>query len=61
MSEVARESERLGGIFTKTSGTRSLEVLHVSQAVILGVKEFLTFDTRQAALAKAAGLKAPKL
>lgn len=60
-SEVTRESERLSGIFTKVLGTRSLDVLHVSHAVVLGVKEFLTFDTRQAALAKAAGLKVPKL
>ncbi len=60
-SEVTRESERLSGIFTKTLGSRSLDVLHVSQAVVLGSKEFLTFDTRQAALAKAAGLKVPKL
>jgi hypothetical protein len=60
-SDVARESERLSGIFTKTLGTRSLDVLHVSHAVVLGVKEFLTFDTRQAALAKAAGFKVPKL
>jgi hypothetical protein len=59
--EVARESERLSGIFTKTLGTRSLDVLQVSHALVLGVKEFLTFDSRQAALAKAAGLKAPKL
>ena len=61
MSEFSRESERLSGIFTKTLGTRSLDVLHVSHAVVLGVKEFLTFDIRQAALAKAAGLKVPKL
>jgi len=60
-SEVARESERLSRIFTKTLGTRSLDVLHVSHALVLGVKEFLTFDTRQAALAKAAGLKVPKI
>ena len=60
-SEVTRESERLSGIFTKTLGTRSLDVLHVSQAVVLGVKEFLTFDLRQTALAKASGLKVPKL
>ena len=45
-SEVTRECERLSGIFTKTLGTRSLDVLHVSHAVVLGVKEFLTFDKR---------------
>jgi predicted nucleic acid-binding protein len=60
-SEVAREGERLSGIFTKKLGTRSLDILHVSHALVLGVKEFITFDTRQAALAKAAGLKVPGL
>lgn len=60
-SEVAREGERLSGIFTKKLGTRSLDILHVSHALVLGIREFLTFDTRQAALAKAAGLKVPGL
>jgi hypothetical protein len=32
-------------------------LLHVGLAVALGAGEFLTFDARQAALAKAAGLK----
>jgi predicted nucleic acid-binding protein len=58
---VARETERLGASHTTTLGTRSLDTLHVAQALVLGVREFLTFDTRQIALAKAAGLKVPKL
>ena len=37
------------------------DILHVSHAMVLGVREFLTFDIRQAALAKAAGLKVPDL
>ena len=61
LADVARETERLSGIFTKSLGTRSLDILHVSHALVLGIKEFLTFDARQAALAKAAGLKVPKL
>jgi hypothetical protein len=36
---------------------RSFDLLHVGMAVALGATEFLTFDARQAALAKAAGLK----
>lgn len=55
------EAERLGAIFTRSLGARSLDVLHVAHALVLGIKEFLTFDVRQAALAKAAGLKVPKL
>lgn len=59
LAEVNREVERLSGLHTQTLGTRTLDILHVAHAVVLGIKEFLTFDHRQAALAKAAGLKVP--
>ena len=42
---------------TITLGTRTLDVLHVASALELGARTFLTYDTRQAALAKAVGLK----
>jgi predicted nucleic acid-binding protein len=58
---VSTESERLSAEFSASLGTRSLDVLHVAAALVLGVPVFLTFDKRQAALAKAAGLRAPKL
>jgi len=61
LSDVAREAERLSELYTAELGNRSLDILHVSHALVLGVKEFLTFDIRQAALAKAAGLKVPEL
>jgi len=48
-------------MYTLKHGTRSLDILHVSHALVLGIGEFLTFDVRQMALAKAAGLKVPKL
>lgn len=38
-------------------GTRTLDVLHVAAASVLGVKKFLSFDRRQRALARAAGLR----
>lgn len=38
-------------------GVRGIDLLHSGVALTLGVKEFLTFDDRQADLAKAAGLK----
>ena len=56
-AELMREAERLNAAHTAKLGCRSLDVLHVAAAVTLGAREFLTFDTRQAALAKAAGLK----
>ncbi|MSU50156.1 MAG: PIN domain nuclease [Opitutus sp.] len=42
---------------TITLGTRTLDVLHVASALELGARTLVTYDTRQAALAKAVGLK----
>ena len=61
LTEVTTEAERLSALHSETLGTRSLDILHVSAAVVLGAAEFLTFDQRQIALAKAAGLKTPAL
>lgn len=55
------EAERLSALHTEALGTRSLDILHVASALVLGVTDCLTFDSRQAALAKAAGLKVPAL
>jgi predicted nucleic acid-binding protein len=52
-----REAESLAAAHTESLGVRSFDLLHVGLAVTLGAAEFLTFDKRQAALAKAAGLK----
>lgn len=37
-------------------GCRTLDIIHVAAALVLGTKEFVTFDGRQGALAKQAGL-----
>ena len=42
---------------TSTIGARTLDLLHVACATLLHAEEFWTFDARQAALAKAEGLK----
>lgn len=55
------ETERLSAQHSATLGTRSLDVLHVAAALVLGTSDFLTFDKRQARLAKAAGLRVPPL
>ena len=52
-----REAEQLGNDHTETLGVRGVDLLHVGLARALGLKEFLTFDSRQAELAKAAGFK----
>jgi predicted nucleic acid-binding protein len=59
--QITSESERLSAEFSPKLGTRSLDVLHVAAALVLGCPSFLTFDKRQAELAKAAGLRVPKL
>jgi phosphoglycerate dehydrogenase-like enzyme len=61
LAEVLTEAERLSALQTETLGTRSLDILHVSSALVLGMAEFLAFDHRQIALAKAAGMKVPSL
>ena len=55
--EVFAESETLSAGHTGVLGTRAFDILHVAAAVTLGAKAFYTFDARQAALAKKAGLK----
>ncbi len=56
-TDTFREAEKLAAAHTETLGVRSIDLLHVGLAITLGATEFLTFDARQAALAKAAGLK----
>lgn len=61
LAAVTTEAERLSALHSETLGTRSLDILHVAAAVVLGAREFVTFDARQAGLAKAAGLKVPQI
>jgi predicted nucleic acid-binding protein len=42
---------------TPELNVRTLDVLHVATAITLGAKTFLTFDQRQAKLARAVGLR----
>ena len=55
--DVYNIAEGLSSQHTAANGVRSLDLLHVATALYLKAGQFLTFDTRQAALAKAAGLK----
>lgn len=57
LADVMTEAERLSALHSEKIGTRSLDILHVAEALVLGISVFLTFDKRQASLAKAAGLK----
>jgi hypothetical protein len=55
-TECAKAAE-LSRKHTPALGVRTLDVLHVAYALTLGAKAFLTFDQRQAKLARAVGLR----
>lgn len=55
--KVHAAAEQLSGRHSGKNGARAFDILHVATALELGAPEFLTFDTRQRALAKAVGLK----
>jgi len=61
LDETMLEAERLSALHSERLGTPSLDVLHVAAALVLGRGEFLSFDERQARLARAAGLRVPAL
>ncbi len=56
-AEVYARAEALSAAHSQILGTRGFDVLHVAAAMVTGAERFLTFDTRQQALAVKAGLK----
>jgi predicted nucleic acid-binding protein len=56
-SDTLREAETLAATHAEKLGARSMDLLHVALALTIGAGEFFSFDARQSALAKAAGLK----
>jgi len=57
--EILRRAEALSTRFTGDNLMRAMDILHVATAIHWGARTILTFDARQAKLAKAAGLKCP--
>jgi predicted nucleic acid-binding protein len=55
-TDVLRQAETLGAAHNATIGCRSADLFHVAAATQLGLDLFFTFDEKQAALARAAGL-----
>jgi predicted nucleic acid-binding protein len=47
----------LSRVHTPRLGTRSLDVLHVASALVLGCRQLVTYDDRQASLGRAVGLR----
>lgn len=61
LAGLTTEAERLSVLHSEKIGIRSLDILHVAAAIVLGASEFLAFDGRQQALARAVGLHVPNL
>ena len=57
ISDWWREAEALSNAHTSTLKVRTLDLLHVAAARVLKATHFYTFDKRQHALARAAGLQ----
>ncbi|MCE0498433.1 MAG: type II toxin-antitoxin system VapC family toxin [Methylacidiphilales bacterium] len=57
--QTFREFEKISRKFTEQGGHRFADILHVASALTLEARVFLTFDQRQARLAKTLGMKTP--
>jgi hypothetical protein len=51
------KARQLSDRYTPSLGTRSLDLLHVAAALLLGAKVFFSFDDRQRKVAASEGLK----
>ena len=55
--DVFRRAETVSKEHSFAMGVRSLDLLHIASALILNADDFLTFDDRQLASARKAGLR----
>jgi len=55
-ARVEQKAEELSAMHSAILGCRTLDIIHVAAAVVIGTKEFVTFDGRQGSIAKQAGL-----
>ena len=55
-TDVLNEAENIVKQYSAIYGNRSLDVLHIATAKILGADHFITFDARQASLAARLGI-----
>ena len=56
-TESLRQAETIAGRRAMKMPCRSLDLWHVAAAIEMGVKDFVTFDQDQLALAKAEGIR----
>ena len=57
LSDIVAEAARLSVVHTVAGGHRAFDILHVAHARLARPKLFLSFDSNQLWLAKAAGLR----
>lgn len=57
LTDVFGKAEELSRKFALVTGCRSLDTLHVAAAVVLKLRDFVTFDVRQGRLARKARLR----
>ena len=55
-TDVLRKAEKLGAAYNQKIGCRSADLFHIAAASTCGYDTLFTFDEKQAALARAAGL-----
>lgn len=53
---IYAKAQELSNKHTPSAATRSLDLMHLAAAIVSGARIFLTFDKRQAAVAKVEGL-----
>lgn len=59
-AEVVSIADGLSVKYTRKTGYRAFDILHVATSLHLGAKTFLTFDKKQKELAKSEGLRVPR-
>jgi len=59
LPEVLMIAQKLSSTHTRAGLNRAMDILHVATALAWKTRKFLTFDVRQARLARAAGLRTP--
>jgi predicted nucleic acid-binding protein len=55
-ADVEQKADGLSARYSAILGCRTLDIIHVAAAIVIGTRDFITFDGRQAAMAKHAGL-----
>jgi uncharacterized protein len=57
LAETLRRAELLSRKFVPAFGCRTLDIVQVAAALLVGARDFVSFDARQRQLAKKAGLR----